>query len=567
MGLLNKSIIVIFLLFFYQSAQAFAGGYAHFIPRSQTNNTARLILENSLTDTVMEKNHTWITPEYTHSFRSNHLARYLFGCNCGWMTFSGSKVANRKKTDILADYFCLPTDFQSTVRFCPVIQNFMLDCGATFTLDCIHEGMYCSLQIPLVHTSWNLRMNEWVQQKGVSESLAGYLSGGNQPLNRGQLASNVTTAFQGGVTCGDMQDPLRYGKICGKQTATEIAEVRAQVGWRFCKRYEWDGDVNIFISAPTGTRTTGEYLFEPIVGNNHHWEIGIGAHGARRLWTNCNGEHQLWGYLRANLSHLCASQQRRSFDLKNGRGSRYMLLAGMDTLRDDILEIPAGSRPQYQYTSHLYPAINKTTLNCRISRAVQADFSIGLVYKHDCWEVNGGYDLWLMSHEKLSCRARFADNKFVLKGDAQMYGFADLSGLVGIGSAQFVPVPLSVSQHAATLYGGQGTGNATLENNNSDNPQDAFQNISTEALLAQFVAGVNVFGSSPIIFLTDNDIDECSALAPRASSSTLFLSCQRIFEMNKQCDAFLGAGLELELGHSFRALTQWGIWLRAGISY
>ncbi len=558
---IQKLIFVLFFFCSHQALQSFAGGHAYFVPRSAANNAIRLMMEKS---PIIDSN-AWITPEYTRSFRANQISRYLFGCAGGVLMFSGSAVANRGKTDILADYFGLSSDFQSQVRFCPVIQNFLVDCGVKFNLDCLSEGLYWSLQAPLVYTNWNLRMREFVTQKGVNISPAGYLSGGNQPLPRAQLVADVITAFQGNATFGDMQDPLLYGKICGKQTRTEIAEIREELGWNFCNRYDCTADVHLFLSMPTGTRTTGEYLFEPIVGNCHHWEIGIGGHVNKRLWASECGEHQWWGFLRANISHLCATHQRRSFDLKVGRGSRYMLLAGMDTIHDDILQIPDGTQPAYQYISHLYPAINKTTFDCRINRAAQADFSLGVVYKYDAWDLNFGYDLWLMSREKLQCRERLASNKFVLKGDAQMYGFADLSDVT---PGKAVAVPLSVSQHDATLYAGQLTGNATLENNNADNHQLAIETIHPGVLHTQpAAASAQINGSNPLIFLTDAYIDQCSALAPRASSSMLFLSCQRTFDLNKNWDAFFGVGIDVEFGHSCAALSQFGVWLRAGVSY
>src|SRR5581483_5938856 len=65
-----------------------------------------------------------ITTEYTQSFSSKQMAQCLFGpqytcnlnCPAATIPISGSRVANRGATDWLADYFYLPTDFQSTVN-------------------------------------------------------------------------------------------------------------------------------------------------------------------------------------------------------------------------------------------------------------------------------------------------------------------------------------------------------------------------------------------------------------------------------------------------------------------
>lgn len=87
-----------------------------------------------------------ITPEYTQTFRGKSIANEIFGqdsCSstCGSsLHISGSRVANRNPTDWLADYFGLPTDFESTIIFNPRIQNFLVDfniftgfCGGFFS--------------------------------------------------------------------------------------------------------------------------------------------------------------------------------------------------------------------------------------------------------------------------------------------------------------------------------------------------------------------------------------------------------------------------------------------------
>ena len=72
------------------------------------------------------------TPEYSSSFRPNHLTECFFGrdyfCRCDeGLTITGSRVADRNdQLDWLADYFGLPTDFQSRVTFSPSVDNIIV---------------------------------------------------------------------------------------------------------------------------------------------------------------------------------------------------------------------------------------------------------------------------------------------------------------------------------------------------------------------------------------------------------------------------------------------------------
>src|SRR5262245_2666522 len=70
-----------------------------------------------------------LTPEYTRSFRPHDIARCLFGDALGRdgdgvIKIQGSRVPGRDPNALLADYFYLPTDFESIMCVTPRIQNF-----------------------------------------------------------------------------------------------------------------------------------------------------------------------------------------------------------------------------------------------------------------------------------------------------------------------------------------------------------------------------------------------------------------------------------------------------------
>ena len=86
---------------------------------------------------------TFLTPEFTDSFDSASILRCLFGdsfCDERYIKIEGSRVQGRDANALLADYFYLPTDFQSIIEFQPTIRNFLVDINYYLGLDnCMHH--------------------------------------------------------------------------------------------------------------------------------------------------------------------------------------------------------------------------------------------------------------------------------------------------------------------------------------------------------------------------------------------------------------------------------------------
>ncbi len=564
----KRCIFIVPILVTSTLLESFICGRTVFVPRAQDDNIVRRInIEQLRWNDDCACYSLRIIPEYTRSFRSCKIAQNFFGGET--LTFSGSRVTKRGSRDILADYLGLPSDFISKVSFSPLIQNFLIDFGLKINLDWWHKDFFIDFWAPLVHTRWNMRMCERVVKKGENFSPAGYLSGGNIRMQRSQLPANVTTVLRGGVTFGDMQDPLRFGKICGTQTKTEIASIRTRIGWNFVKKSDYRIGANLFVTAPMGNSRRSEYLFEPIVGNDHHWEIGAGLYGSWEFWRDEKVDQSCSGFVHLDVAHLIFSWQRRSFDLKKGgRGSRYMLLTSLDTPHDDILQVPQGVTPTLQYTGHLFHAINKTTLDCKVSIGARMNLLLGFSYNRNSWSVDVGYNLWGRSSEKIKCRDCFPGGKFAVKGDAQLYGFL-------VGQNKEFSVSLNGTQSEATIYKGQGVGNGDLSNLNVDNPAVAYEledptdlnnlNLSDSADLA--IGQVPVNGSNLPLLISNVDLDESSACSPRAFSSKIFARCNHVWKNRENWLPYIGLGLEVEIGHSCRALSQFGVWLEGGFLY
>jgi len=581
-----RNLCIVFLISFTfccMTASAMLGGRTFFSTRSQSVNAALELVgwEKEVNQPVQTTCYgtAALAIEYNHSFDTERITKFLFGSEC--LFFSGSKVMNRGPHDILADYFGLPFCFQSCVSFHPVISNTIFDLNWYQSLDCIACGTYLRVHVPLVHTKWDLNLEETVLDYGDNFSICGtytfYPGGYMSPekITRAHMHTNVREAFEGIRSVGDLQ-PLHFGRIFGRQTKTRIAEIQVAVGYNplLSDWYHLGGEIRV--AAPTGNRPEAEFLFEAIVGNCHHWELGAGLTGHVDVWESCNKCHTIALYLDANITHLFADRQNRSYDLKTGPGSRYML-AEVFGNGSTNLEVGAvgGPSAEYQYIGCIQPVVNVTTLPTDISIAVQGDVVLKCAYQRsDGFECDIGYNFWGRSKEKADCRCRLARDQYVLKGDAQVYGFEP--------TFEELPVRLSVSQSEATLHKAQGQGNfvpgVEFRNENADSPALAFdgsgaplnQVTAADAFALQITQG-QINTSNPPIFLSDDDINPHSALLPRAFTNKLFFYVGSAWHCVEKLKPYVGIGGSAEWAHTNArnnsGYSQAHIWIKGGFSY
>lgn len=556
------------------------GPKTFFIPRSQAVNAVRELVgwqqeihkggQDTYYGTVSG------TIEYSRSFRADKIAHYLFGAN--HVTFSGSQVPDRGSQDILADYFGLPFCFKSVICFDPVISNVVFDFDWYQGFDSCIPGLYLIMHLPVVESKADLHPHETVMS-GIDDYCAentfypaGYMA--DFRVDRDQMYTTALDSFIGKKVVGQ-RDPLRYGRIFGREVRSRIAELQLTLGYTFLQADWYHCGLGLRVCLPTGNRPDMEFLFDATVGNGHHWECGGQLTSHVALWQSDTKRHRVALYLDANITHLFADTQYRSYDLVgHGDGSRYMLLQEFGSPSTNLQLGASGPIAETQFTGHLLPAINVTTLPTTIHIAAQADVVLKCAYQRDDgFEFDIGYNFYGRSKETSSCRTKLPEGRYAIKGDAQVYGF----------DADQNPVRLSVSQSKATVFAAATPSNilgtSPYTNANADTPTQAFDgsgvalnqlNSTDAAALAISQAPINT--SAKIKFLQDSDINECSALVPYAISHTVFAHANKSWSaIAESVYPYLGAGISVELGgHTLAdnsALSQWRLWIKGGISY
>lgn len=584
---MKKIIISILLIITCRHAAAFFGRSV-IIPRGVNGALSLAGWQEHINDYDVERNYfsLYFAPEYKRSFHNSQLGRFILGpSSC--FTVEGSRAAGGKSAgSILADYFGLPQDFKSTIHFSPLITSLVVDMQAYWGLDRWCPGLYIRFWAPVSHTKWNLGLTECVETEGTAAYPAGYMAAVSVP--RTDLACDFTEAMTGyscnklfqqrPFTFGDMQEPMEFGLIQGRRDESRLSDFRIIVGYNLLSKPKAHAGLNAIFAFPVGNRPNPRYLFTPVVGNGHHYEVGMGFTGHRLVWQSEDGFNFTGFWIDGYFTHLFADEQCRSYDFIGNPGSRYTLLSVIAPVTQTDVEI-AGVPISQQYQRRLIPAINLTTLSSKISMKVQIDLVAKWSLKYNGIEYDLGYNFWYRSPEQLHKRGCIG-SRLGLKGDAQLYGF------VSAASPGFVvdqPLPLNVTQHSATLFGGQGAGNfaagVAFANANADNPALAsdgsgnplYQLNSADAVTLG-IAQVQINASNGPILLTDNMIDVCSALNPKALSHKIFGNIGRTWEQpNVSVAPFLNVGVELEWrsgnAPDNSAISQWGIWFKGGLSY
>jgi hypothetical protein len=539
-----------------------------------------------------------VTPEYTRSFRGYQIATYLWCdalatendytinmkgcCNDPLIRIQGTKVSDRKRNALMAENFYLPPDFKSEVRFHPVIENYLVDLNLYLGLDNWAPGLYFRIHTPICHTRWALHMHETVINPGTQNYDPGYFNDtfiGTEPdpfedtdaygINRNQMLANFSEYIQDGKVIqgvdGIQYEGLTRARIARHTLAeTALAEITTVFGWNFWASEDYHFGINMRAAAPTGNSPKGTWLFEPIVGNGHHWELGAGITGHVCLGRGEAEDKDLSFYLDGYFSHLFSTRQYRSFDLCGSQLSRYMLAM---KFTDSAENLRAGNADMpYAQAKHFVPVANISTIPVNVSALFQGEFIFKFAYTYRNFQIDLGYDLWARSCEDIKpCGCNTIDNNlWGLKGDAFPYGFVGISLEPGNFSIEQPGIPLSATESVATIFVGannyphgltvEGTPFAWNQNPGIDNPKSSFNNLGNQLYTHEIGANKPsathnweiVSTSSLPQFFTSKDLGFNQA-STKSYSQKFFIH----FNYNFTChrwSPYIGFGGEIEFG-------------------
>ncbi len=537
------------------------------------------------------------------SFRASHLSECLFDCfisDCDQILIQGKDVVDRSPRALLADYFYLPSDFNSVVTVNPHITNVLANFDLYFGFNACCQDFYFRIYAPVVWTKWDLDFCERVCDEGVQDHPCGYFTPGVMPResllnNFGEYARGLSPAtINTSIMSGDATQDVAIGfqGLCASRLINcnnhkvALADLRMELGWNFINADDYLFGLYIAAAAPTGNRIESRYAFEPVVGNGHHWELGGGVN-AKWIFWRCEEEDRHFGlYLDATLTHLFKSRESHTLDVAGKPLSRYMLIERMGTPIIGALANADNENPSAQFKYEYAPLANLSTVDVKVSIGVQADVALWLNYtgRHFSWDI--GYEFFGQSCAKRSndrscssscsstcsssssscpslcfsstsvkCGPSLCDphqeNTWAFKGDAQVFGFDTLDQEdVTCNNAA---IPLSVTQNEANIHAG--TNGTDVTNAGVDNASLAFGDRLASgpdsANRRPLFNSINIATQEQInssfdpVFVGCCDLDYCTTGRPLSNKVWTHLN----YTWDK-CDwrPYVGIGGEVEFG-------------------
>ena len=222
--------------------------------------------------------------------------------------FSGGSPAFLSNNyDFLAQNFNIETvdhNFQSRIWINPK-QSFVggaINYRQSLEPHRVDKGYWFDITIPILHVKNSVHLEEKITSS--SDALPG-------------TSANMRAAF--------MNPAWKYGKIapCGR-SKTGVSDVEIRIGRDSLREAAVRYGGFFGVIAPTGNRPQAKYLFEPIVGRDHHWGIIWGSQSTFDLWENETATSHIKLNIDINNSYLFEGDERRSFDLRDKSWSRYM---------------------------------------------------------------------------------------------------------------------------------------------------------------------------------------------------------------------------------------------------
>lgn len=560
--------------------------------------------------------------EFQETFRlgRNSPVQNLLGTHsCNNAKFVGSEAVTtgtRGSRDILADNFGISPFASTTVAFHPKIKNQIVDFQAFFGLDEWWNGLYFRAYVPFAHSSWKFLGGAVTTGTCISScnsscgnsscgsnsscgnSSCGTSSCGSScnsssdcfststlvttPFPAGAVkvisagtqaaASSVQQALSGDFLFGDMQTPWNFGRFSPcSLSRNKVADVDMLLGWNFWNCDNYHVGAYFKAVAPTGTRFDSRHaknIFAPTIGDDH-WKVGGGLTGVFDVW-NCE-DHSLTVYLEGYATHLIKRCQVRSFDFRNnGCFSRYSLLKQFNT--------------DGTYANNLINAINFNTRRADVSVSVQGEALVELLYQNTCgWSTGLGYNFYGRAHEKICsiksgtlCGQTNLDTlNWGIKGCAPVQAptYTVTSGVVTAGPV--TPAVYAATESTATAYACGPVDNATLLSTPTSVSvvpgTTVVLNTTTVAALSaagDIVYDSRVNGVETPALVTIANLDPQSAASDRIITHKVYAHVDYAW-MDCDWTPYLGVGGEAEFAQrkESASLSQWGVWIKGGITF
>lgn len=321
------------------------------------------------------------------STNSAHLASYFMPFNKTIITageFTSDLVLNNNH-DVLAHIFGVFTDT-------PVLNNMLnegkLTFESTLTMKPEHSCFGITFQ-SMHHFLKNDEKSLWLYILIPLQRVKNEVHFSEQVINSG--GNNVPKGYVGTVTAALRGKPVfggktfRYGKIGCDTTKSGIADIQILLGSQVVNTNHCFLNYTIGATFPTGTTPCAEFIFEPIIGNNHHFAAHGGFYSGFQLTSSIHSS--LWFITETLLTYSFKNSQLRSLDLINKDWSRYMWV------------YPTKDAVPF---NDIAPGINFLTQNVHVRPGFCQTSNLYLMFNHKQTSLSLGYSAHIRQTERIS---------------------------------------------------------------------------------------------------------------------------------------------------------------------
>lgn len=488
-------------------------GQTIYVGRSQHNNFARRVIG------MYDKTHLFcadrlygaatLTIEYQNNFKSNDLATWFSSNGNSSMTYGLDYETDQPGNgtfDVNAINFGVTAS--GTISFCPTKSDAIADIFLYMGFDEFIPGLWVSLDLPITHSNWNLNLKD---------CLTGFNDSAYYPtdsVGEGDITVvfNSTTpmkdALQGKTGFGDAPK-LKYGKICGQQSETTLANARFDFGYDVCRTEKRLLTASIDFVFPVGTKPSAEYVFDAVVGNYYRWECGLCLMGWQEIWQSCDACKTTNIGLLVNINHVFGRRNERLLGLtisneQQNTWSQYLLLKKFNSANQ---------------ATGLERAANILAGDVKVKANVEANILANIEATIHGVILGLGWEFWTRSKEELLCRFfGIPDNTYAIKGSTEW------------------------------------NGDATDTANNYVAPSTT---ISTDGTVELINANA---------YISNDNFAYAPALHPSVYSNKVFAYVGKTWQ---ECTwlPFVLVGSEVEIGQKNRTFSTWSIFAKGGIGF
>lgn len=313
-----------------------------------------------------------LVPFGGRSTNGDKLAKYFLPFGKSEILVAESSASSFRERDVDPQHLNIghtAGTFQSTVKFC--FQQTFFGLGLAFRHDFSRDedhGIWCAVSAPVMHVRNCAHLSETIANAGGT-------------VSSGRVA-NVTQAFN--------QAAWLYGKIDNTvHTKTGLADVHAQLGYRWGEAEESHVDVYTGVVIPTGNKPCGGLVFEPIVGNNKHFGVLFGSLLVKQLYASPS--RTIAVVIANDGRHLFANTQRRSFDLMGKPWGRYQ----------EVYNSRAAATTAFSTGANGSPGINVFTDLLEVRPGFAHSLNIALLIQVHRVHIESGYNLYARQTEKV----------------------------------------------------------------------------------------------------------------------------------------------------------------------